>query len=469
MARLFSWCALLAPALAAVPTWPSTYQLNRSTINMMCNYTGQQAPATTAGWATVDFDWSNNLAQWSASVPMDTEERLMQQAALTVAATPDTRVWIYRNSVYGYPWYTAVRAILDDPAYEPWFIQFKPQGPWTSPKCDDFHTPPLCTEYFHTQMDTPRPDGKGYGQCAKPACNCGTKPCGFYVFNHSTDAVVKGQTFQQWFLDSYVFDAAGLSPLVSGYFFDDFWSPSGNMGDNTVNATQDMGLTPADLLQLTASYTATMAAVRQRALAEGKFSWQMLWTGGGTGDDDRGSTCPGPLVRADAAGCRADLARLCAADAPQQSRAMMYSFSPGGCRGNPASLPSAETDIANFLLIRGDYSFIGHGWLGCSHTYEYPPLLNADFGACARGARAAPLAGHLLLPSHGLPPFSTPQAPSSRAAPPSPIGMQASRRASAQRLPLAAACFGGSGAAPLWKWTAPRSSRALSLSKGAIA
>jgi hypothetical protein len=250
-------------------------------------------------------------------------------------------------------------------------------------------------------MDTPRPDGKGYGQCAKPACNCGTKPCGFYVFNHSTDAVVRGQTFQQWFLDSYIFNAAGLSPLVAGFFFDDLWSPSGNMGDNTVNATQDMGLTPADLLQLTASYTATMAAVRQRALQEGKFSWQMLWTGGGTGEDDRGSTCPGPLVRADAAGCRADLARLCAADAPQQSRAMMYAFSPGGCRGNPAALPSAEVDIANFLLIRGDYAWLGHGWLACSHTYEYPTLLNGDFGACARreGCR------------HQGPPHSQPPAP----------------------------------------------------------
>jgi hypothetical protein len=71
--------------------------MNRSTIAMQCNYTGLQAPATAAGWAIVDYDWSNSLKQWSASVPMDDEERLMQQAALTVAAYPDTKVWIYRN------------------------------------------------------------------------------------------------------------------------------------------------------------------------------------------------------------------------------------------------------------------------------------------------------------------------------------------------------------------------------------
>ena len=339
-----------------------------------------------------------------------------------------------------YPWYTSVRTILDDPAYSPWFIKFKPEGPWTSPKCDNFHTPPLCTEYFHTQMDTPRPDGKGYGQCAQPACNCGTKPCGFYVFNVSSTAIVNNQTFLQWYLDSYIFNSDGNS---DGFFFDDFWSASGNMGDNTVNATQDMGLTPADLLQLTASYNTNMAAVRQRALQLGKFSWQMLWTGGGTGDDDRGSTCPAPLVRADAAGCSADLARLCAADAPQQSRAMMYAFSPGGCRTNPAALPSAETDIANFLLLRGEYAWLGHGWLDCSRVYEYPALLNADFGACAGAKGGAHYFSFLCIaafPASRLKPLLFPLSP-----------LQASPRACAQRLPPAAASFAGSGAEPQWR------------------
>ena len=335
-------------------------------------------------------------------------------------------------------------------------FKFKPQGPWTSPKCDNFHNPPLCTEYFHTQMDTPRPDGKGYGQCAKPACNCGTQPCGFYVFNHSSTAIINGQTFLQWFLDSYILNAAGLSPLCGGFFFDDFWSASGDMGDNTANATQDMGLTPADLQQLTASYTANMAAVRQRVLQAGKFSWQMLWTGGGTGDSDRGSTCPAPLVRADAAGCRADLARLCAADAPQQSRAMMYAFSPGGCRTNPAALPSAETDIANFLLLRGEYAWLGHGWLDCSRVYEYPPLLNADFGAW-RGRGGQPR--HSLLSPLRI--MGPPLAHTSSPPPPPPLWdacLQASPRACAQRLPPAAASFAGSGAEPQWRWTATRSS-----------
>jgi hypothetical protein len=170
---------------------------------MPCNYTGFQAPATTAGWGITDFDceWfchfitdsigqvhflhvsgSNALNTWSATLPMNDEELLLQQASITTAAQPATKVWVYRNSVYGYPWYTGVRAILDDPSYSPWFIKFSGHPPYTSPPCDSNYDPPLCTDYFHTQMDTPKPSGQGgYGTCPGTACNCGTKPCGCAV------------------------------------------------------------------------------------------------------------------------------------------------------------------------------------------------------------------------------------------------------------------------------------------------
>ena len=245
-------------------------------------------------------------------------------------------------------------------------------------QCDDNYQPPKCTDYFHTQMDTPRPGPGGYGMCAPPACNCGSKPCGFYVFNHSSDAIVHGQSFQEWFINSYILDSIGASPQVSGFFFDDFFSASGNMGDNTKNATEDMGLTPADLLQLTASYTANMAALRTRLLAAGKFAWQYLWTGGAA--DAKGETCPSPLVRN--ATCAADLRELCQATSPQYTqRAMLYSFSPGACSpAEPNVLADLEQDLASFLLTRGPYAWIGHGWLGCSRLYSHPPELSMDYG-----------------------------------------------------------------------------------------
>ena len=40
------------------------------------------------------------------------------------------------------------------------------------------------------------------------------------VWNHSSTTVVHGQTFQEWFRDTYVFDYQGMSQMVSGFYFD---------------------------------------------------------------------------------------------------------------------------------------------------------------------------------------------------------------------------------------------------------
>ena len=375
--------AALSPVAAQFPPWQQSWRMSDSSIAMPCNFSGYTEPSSVAGWSITSFDWSNSLYAWSAATPMDTDERNLAQVALSKAANPAQKVWIYRNSVYGYPWYYEVRALLDDPEYRPWFIMFNNQsGPSFSPMCDVNYSPPLCTDYFHTQMDTPQIPGKsGYGTCAPPACNCGTKPCGFYVFNHSSDVVIRGQSFQQWFINSYMLSAVGSSPLVSGFFWDDFWHVDGDMGDNTPHAITDMGLTPADLQQLTASYDANMAALRASILAAGKFSWQMLWTGGAA--DAVGSTCPQPLVQK--ATCAADLRALCSASSPAQTnRTLMYAFSPGGCSHvNPDALPDLVNDLANFLLVRGPFAYLGTAWVGCSRKYFFPPQLAVDYGVPA--------------------------------------------------------------------------------------
>ena len=43
-------------------------------------------------------------------------------------------------------------------------------------------------------------------------------------------------------------------------------------------------------------------------------------------------------------------------------------------------LPELEADVANFLLTRGTYAWLGHGWRGCSRTYLFPLQLHADYG-----------------------------------------------------------------------------------------
>ena len=128
-----------------------------------------------------------------------------------------------------------------------------------------------------------------------------------------------------------------------------------------------------------------MAALRNVILGNGKFAWQLLWIGGDV--EGIGSTCPQPLVTKSK--CVSELRALCQTDSPAQTPTMMYSFSPGSCSGSsgrwpshrvPIDPPQLKEDLANFLLVRGPYAYLGHGWLGCNHEYVFPPELNEDFG-----------------------------------------------------------------------------------------
>jgi hypothetical protein len=372
-----------------------TWQMNLSTIIMPCNDTGFTDPQSTLGWGIVDFDWSNAKGTgaaegWAKHQPMDDEEMLFKQVQMTAAATPGTTVWVYRCSVYAYPWYTSVRTILDDPAYEPWFLKFKPQGPWSvfvvtspqrsiqiltfifrtwmpttrySPKCDNNYDPPRCSDYYHMQEQTPGyPHGDG--DCAAPGCDCGTKPCGFYMWNHSSTAVVKGQTFQEWFINDYILNKVGMSPLVSGFFWDDYWpAPGSFFPDSRPNVSEDLGLSTAHWAQITDAYHSNMDVLRNATLTAGKFAWQLMWTGGA--DTGVGGTVPRPIVSQK--DCASQLRTLCSADSPSQTRAMMYALGTEKVIGPPKPT-QLHQDLANFLLIRGPYAWLGHGWEGCSRV-----------------------------------------------------------------------------------------------------
>lgn len=290
---------------------------------------------------------SNAKSIWATHTPMDDEELLFEQVKMTTAATKGSTVFVYRCSVYAYPWFTTVRTILDDPAYESWFIKFKPTGPWFSPKCDKNFNPPKCTDYYVMQEQTPGyPHGDG--DCDAPGCDCGLKPCGFYLWNHFATEVVNGQTFQQWFIHSYMFNSVGSSPLVSGFFWDDHWpGASGDFPDASAGRiVEDTGMSTADLVSITAAYDANMEVLQEYTLSQGKFAWQMFWTGGSP--TSKGSTCPSPLVNKQS--CASDLRSLCSPTSPQnQNRTMMYAFSPGGCKTDPSNLTMFKEDLTNFL------------------------------------------------------------------------------------------------------------------------
>lgn len=80
------------------------------------------------------------------------------------------------------------------------------------------------------------------------------------------------------------------------------------------------------------------------------------------------------------------------ATSPFIAQPAIFGFSPGSCRGvNPTSLTEVVEDTVNFLLIRGEYAWLGNGWTGCSHGYEYPSaLFDQDYGVPLGRAQESP-------------------------------------------------------------------------------
>ena len=122
---------------------------------------------------------------------------------------------------------------------------------------------------------------------------------------------------------------------------------------------------------MSAAFQRLSAKVYAAALTRGRFAWNQFF--------DNGVDCIMPLVSKD--NCALDLRTMCTAAAPEQTRAQLYGFSPGSCRGtNVANLSEPLADVVNFQLIRGPHAFLGNGWVGCSQQFERPPILDADFG-----------------------------------------------------------------------------------------
>lgn len=127
-----------------LPKFPATYEMQKSTIFMPCNYSGHYNPSVAAKFGIVDFDWSNQKDQWVNDSPMTCKERLLAQAKVIKAINNETKVWVYRESVAAQPWYIDVREkLLSNPE---WFLKFDPskKGNYSVPQCDTSFSPPRC-------------------------------------------------------------------------------------------------------------------------------------------------------------------------------------------------------------------------------------------------------------------------------------------------------------------------------------
>ena len=339
---------------------------------MPCNMSGFFDPQLTRNFGIVDFDWSNAKGHWANQHPMSCEEDLVTQVAMVKAVSPDTKVWVYRNLVKALPWYTNVHTRLSDPQYADWFLRFSGKDDYHVPACDSNYSPPLCSEHYHDNDQTPQ-HPHGDGSCTDP-CDCGGVPCGEYLFSHTNASL------RAYLVNEVVLGANGLgNPNISGMFFDDGWtdspapilpwepkegycdhSPIGGPTEENFWCTADMGLTQADTTAISAAYGETLGLVARTVVAAGGFFWQGLTE----------TSLPAPS--AGVAACAAWFSRA------DELRGCAYMHEVYNATQRP--LPAVSEDLAAFLIMRGPYAWLGYGWVGCITDYEFPDAWNADYG-----------------------------------------------------------------------------------------
>jgi hypothetical protein len=208
---------------------------------------------------------------------------------------------------------------------------------------------------------------------------------GEYLWDH------RNASLRVWLVEQYVMgkeNGVG-NAVIDGIFLDDGWlnhskTPApfwpkegfcvadafGGPTEEMANCTVDMGLGKQDVQDVYDGWQLTVASARAAIVGAGAFNYQLF-----------AST----KTMADAKTCASYLRAACkGAGAPpswQASSALRYELTANGPR-------SIARDVATFLLVRGAFAWLGHGWIGCTSgskaanetQYMRPAALDVDYG-----------------------------------------------------------------------------------------
>ena len=207
------------------PKWPVTYAMNESMMLMAVSPDGLMAdngdvagtvvPATYPAnrWSVFDIDWDTDKPTWGAARPQNCSEQMAKQVAdmaASVSPQPATakRFMTYRNFVKALPLLTSVREIMNDPAFDVWFVNFSsavqanhseshvpvceanmtqcaggscsPAGDWSCACVDEVLQPPRCSHLYHDQFLMPASGTAACGPTGR--CDTGRVPQGNYLW-----------------------------------------------------------------------------------------------------------------------------------------------------------------------------------------------------------------------------------------------------------------------------------------------
>ena len=327
-----------------LPTWEPVWALNRSTI---CQPGGNDGdswldPAAAARWGLVSLDWSVANAEWRGNgnvANMTGAATLVEQCRRIKAVDPTTKCFVYRNTELALEWMEPHRAVMRDPAFAGYFLQYQPGNP---------------------QNGTP---GAPYNEDAGgPGAGCRQ-----FFWNYSN-----ADAYEYVLGVSEQGALATDSEFVDGTFLDD----SQAIPQEHAQAPANMGMSALQLLDAqNSTYRFFNEAVAALA-SKGKFIWQGF-NGLEQGDPDGVGIAPTQST------CASYMETVCAPAWQGVPRTTQW--------------PSAQGDklpvLASFLVSRGPFDFVGFGWFGAGSIGlpTWDPLFDAydvgePTGACTQSA-----------------------------------------------------------------------------------
>jgi hypothetical protein len=360
----------------------------------------------------LSLQWNNAKQIWASSSDkvMDVASSLIRQAIRTKhAACPEacplplgcprrgacnrTRVWVYRNSVKADLWFPVVRKVLEDEAYSGFFLHYKtaqlPNGSIPGAiqaNCALEQGKRLCTDLYRDLNCNPAypkpayPDKKGW--CAPPGCNFGGKlPGGEYYFDF------RNASLREWYVKTYLGngDENGLQNAnVDGFFLDDVWGRKGP-SESPASLFKDTGLTAADTADIGRGYQQAVSAAKRAIVEAGAYEWSLMANSATAARAPFGAA--GARYHSGQLNCSAYMRKACVPGNSISASPLFYGLDHDGGGG----LPNLSFDLAAFLMVRGDFAWLGYSWMGCDASWnghggrmrvnwQFPPELERDYG-----------------------------------------------------------------------------------------
>jgi hypothetical protein len=187
---------------------------------------------------------------------------------------------------------------------------------------------------------------------------------------------------REWIINEVILGATAIGhPYIDGLFLDDFWCSDllCSNSDNAIlgcpcndpvqgpteidaNSQADMGLSDADIADITLEWNKTMEEVQRAILNHKAYTWSLI-------PGQANANAYPTFLSSNREQCIADCRKACMAKSIWQQYPVLFGFTVT----NATILSQFDQDLAFFLLARGPYAYAGWGQWGMTWPFNPDP------------------------------------------------------------------------------------------------